>query len=121
MVTVALVMLASCGRPARPTNVPSEAVRIPEPKGTDLWQYCDVRETLAIHCQIFNAAGKVLNDDTFIPYRGPVATSQSDLRIAPSGGTAWIDLENGAVLIPQGDYPHIKNFLDWQNGLRARP
>jgi len=120
LVLLVLTVLASCGRPARPANVPAEAVRIPEPSGIDLWQYCAMRET-SVHCQIFNVGGKILNDDTFVPYRGVAPMSPSDLRIAPSGGTASVNLENGVVLIPQGDYQHIKNFLDWQNGLRPRP
>ena len=115
---------SGCGtvRPARPDNVPEDAVRILEPKSTDIWQKCfyEVQSGTA-RCEIFDVSGQLFHNETFVPYTGAMPRSQRDLQIVPEGGPDWVHLANGTVLIPRSQYDHIKNYLDWINGKRSQP
>lgn len=111
----------SCAPAPRPVNVPAQAVRIPGVKGKDFWQYCRMQDSAGTYCQIFNVNGEVLYEDTFVPYLGSAPKDAADLKIVPRGGAESIALENGTILIPQGQFAHVKSFLDWQRGSSPRP
>ena len=113
---------AGCSLPKRPENVSVDAVRIPGIKGTDFWQQCSLQQTThVVRCQIFNGVGHVLREDVFVPYIGSLPSEQRDLKIVPRGGNEWVELENGTILIPESQFARIKDFLDWERGLKRRP
>jgi hypothetical protein len=102
-----------CGDPPRPrpANVPIGAVRIPGPKGMDLWQVCQIDDAEVVRCEVFNVGGKVLSQGVFVPCIGKPPRSLEDLAITPKGGNVWVTLENGAVLVPKESFEEVLEFL----------
>ena len=122
VLSMAIQSGCGAGRPPRPGNVPEDAVRISETKGTDIWQKCFYDEQGGgVRCEIFNTGGDLFHNEVFVPYVGDMPRSQQELQIVPRGGPDWVELANGTILIPRSQYDRIKNFLDWMNGKRSRP
>lgn len=120
LLAVCLAAMFSCARmPERPPNVPADAVKVIGTKGTGPWQSCELRSDGRVRCWIYNIKGEILYDDLFVVYSGQPPKSDSDLRISPKGGDQWILLENGTVLIPEGQRAKMTRFLDWLFGKRA--
>ena len=109
-------LLLSCqvaNRPARPANVPADAVREPGGK-TQWWIRCEYRRNDNV-CQVYNAGGIVLRNEIYRPYDGGGPVRPEDLKIDPhhSIGVPYVVyLKNGRVLLPSSDFDRQKQFLD---------
>lgn len=105
---------------SRPKNVPKDAVPIPAGYGDAWLQRCSYDQMNDVdHCQIFNAGGATLEDETFLPYDGGKAAKDSELRIDRDNrlaGPYIICLKNGRILIPKSDFENQKRFIDFGAG-----
>jgi hypothetical protein len=107
--------------PTRPANVPANATPIAIPHGYD-WDYCWVDKTLNVNkCRIYNRGGDFLYGGVFLRYEGTGVVPEEALKITQHGGEAWIELQNGVILIPESNYVRVKNILDFMNGRRSHP
>lgn len=105
--------------PARPKNVPSDAVYVVGAKG-GWWQYCafDQKRNVDL-CQIFNMGGDVVSDEVFLPYDGGKTAGEDELKIVSNSklaGPQFVCLKNGRILIPETSFEQQKRFLDWATG-----
>jgi hypothetical protein len=89
--------------PKRPGNVPAMATPIAIPHGYD-WDYCWVDKAMNINkCQIYNGVGDLLYGGVFLRYEGTGLVPEESLKITQHGGEAWIELQNGVILIPKSN------------------
>lgn len=97
----------------RPKSVRADAIYIPGINGTAIWQQCSSPKVSGrLRCQIFNGKGEVFRDDDFVPYTGSLPGTRTDVRIVPRGGTEWIELADGTILIPSSQIERVKHYLD---------
>jgi hypothetical protein len=80
------------------------------------WQMCsyDANQNTD-KCQVFNAGGKLILDENFLPYDGGRTPVSSELRIDGSASLAGpyiICLTNGRILLPKSHYASLKSFVD---------
>jgi hypothetical protein len=120
-VTVMLLLCFACTRKSevvRPERVPSDATYVAGGKLGGWWQECtSVTPGQSVHCRIWNGAGRVLEDEDFLPYDGGTAPAADTLRIStdPSvpGGPDRVFLSNGRILLPRSRFDELKKFIDW--------
>ena len=122
---VALFLCFSCGsgdEVIRPPDVTPEATCVLGAKGVCWWQHCRVTTAgQPVHCRIWNKAGLILEDESFLPYDGGAAPTADELKIPADpkfSGPDRIFLANGRVLLPSSRFDELKKFVDWSNGKR---
>lgn len=115
-VLTCLVLSCNLAKRKRPDNVPSSAVFVRGPKGTGVWQHCEIKNHEVILCQIFNVRGQILYDEPFVKYVGKMPTSAADLKLSSDGGEQWIQLTDGTILVPSSRADDMIRFLDWLFG-----
>lgn len=102
-------------KPARPSDVPDDATWISGGK-TDWWAKCSYDRNQGLDkCQTFNAGGRIIEDETYLPYDGGKPAPPSELVIDPSArlaGPYIICLKNGRILLPKSDFVSQKKFVD---------
>ena len=90
------------------------AVRVEGAK-TGYWQLCRLDANRRVHCTVWNDAGKVLKDETYLPLDEGPAPTENDLRIRGgevcSGGPYQVCLTNGRVMLPESQFDQLKTFL----------
>ena len=81
------------------------------------WERCSYEPKEDVnHCQIFNAGGRVLWDEVFLPYDGGKAAKDSELKIVSDSdiaGPQYVCLTNGRILIPKSDFENQKRAIDF--------
>jgi hypothetical protein len=116
------VFLNGCfrqGNPERPNNVPPGAIYLQGTKGNGIWQSCEIKQEAQFPtCQIVNNGGEILYNEQFVLYSGSLPKSTS-LVLTNKGGPQWIELENGAKLIPKSEKEQLTKFLDFLTGKSA--
>ena len=114
-VTSAACLFSGGCAPARPKNVPGDAIWVPGGK-TEWWERCFYDKNQNFDkCQTFNANGLVLEDEVYLPYDGGRPAFSSELVIDPWAGLAGpyiICLNNGRILLPQSHFASDKKFVD---------
>jgi hypothetical protein len=104
----------------KPSNVPSDAVRVPQIYGEAWWQRCSYsQKDDADRCQVFNNGGGTIINGVFLPYDGGEAAKQPELEIdgnARLAGPYIVCLKNGRILIPQSDFQNQRRFIDFATG-----
>jgi hypothetical protein len=112
--SVACLLSSGCS-PARPTNVPSDAIYVSGGK-TVWWERCSYDKGQDTDkCQTFNAGGAILEDEVYLPYDGGRPALPPELVIDPDGRVAGpyiICLKNGRILLPQSHFAHDKKLVD---------
>jgi hypothetical protein len=111
----AALCLWGCSQPARPPLVVEGAIRVEGAK-TGYWQICRLDANSQVHCTVWNDAGKVLKDETYLPLdEGPPPTG-SDLRIRGGdvcrGGPYQVCLTNGRIMLPASQFDQLKTWLE---------
>ena len=111
---VTSLVLPACSpwtEPSRPSNVPADAVLVYGGK-THWWIRCWFQAGTN-RCQIFNASGKTLSDEVFLPYDRGATVPQHELQIDPrrsDAGKVW--LKNGRILLPQTNFDRNRKALE---------
>lgn len=110
----AALWLLGCSSPTRPQVVPEGAIRIEGAK-TGYWQICQPDASARVHCVVWNDAGTVLKNETYLPLDEGPAPSQNDLRIRGGelcrGGPYQVCLANGRILLPESQFDQLRMFL----------
>ena len=90
------------------------AIRVEGAK-TGYWQICRLDSEGRVHCTVWNDAGKVLKDETYLPLDEGPPPPESDLRIRGgkvcSGGPYQVCLTNGRIMLPESQFDQLKTFL----------
>jgi len=112
------LMVGGCrtAGPARPGNAPPDSVYVVGAY-VGWWERCSYEPKEDVnHCQIFNAGGRVLWDEVFLPYDGGKAAKDSELKIVSDSdiaGPQYVCLTNGRILIPKSDFENQKRAIDF--------
>ena len=109
----ALLCLIGCSEPERPGVVPPEATRVEGPK-TGYWQICRLNAGIQIHCTVWNDAGTVLKDETYLPLDEGPTPREGDLRIRAGeicSGPYQVCLINGRILLPASQFEQLKDLM----------
>lgn len=110
---IVLLCTAACSPPRRPGAVPTDAVYVEYAK-VGCWQKCKRAGQGPVNCTIWNQAGLVLQDQTFLPVDdGPLPT-ETDLRLRNSGsctGVYQVCLANGRILVPESLFDRMREHL----------
>ena len=110
---VAVVCCLGCSQPKRPIEVATSAVRVEGAK-TGYWQICSIDEHGQVHCTIWNDAGTIQKDETFLPLDEGPRPQKAELQIRPGEictGPYQVCLTNGRILLPQSQFQQLKEFL----------
>jgi len=104
---VAVVLLCCIGcehKVVRPQGVPADATFVRGAK-VGWWQHCTLDGgDEGVHCQIWNGAGAVLENEAFLPYDGGPMPTVDELKILADPtfpGPDRIFLTNKRVLLPR--------------------
>ncbi len=113
---ISFCSLVSSGcAPTRPKNIPIDTTYVDGGK-TNWWQRCTYDKDGDVdRCQIFNAGGKTLYDEVFLPYDGRLPAKPSELEINGSSllaGPSIVCLKNGRILLPKSTFDSQKKFVD---------
>ncbi|MFN7543407.1 MAG: hypothetical protein ACK5TN_11515 [Acidobacteriota bacterium] len=117
-----ILFLYGCGDdslPARPANVPPDAVFLLAGKGVVYWQHCKAGFAGdPPYCHIWNGAGSVLYQDEFLPYDEGAFPKAEELIIIDNNlrGPDHIILKNNRILLPKSRFEDMKEFFDWRFG-----
>jgi len=104
---VFLFVLLGCSDPPRPHGVAAGATWVESAK-TGYWERCEVTDTKAVHCTIWNAGGMVLMDEPYLPLDGGPPPSAKDLRLRKTAAGYGVRLANGRILAPQSQFQRMK-------------
>jgi len=126
--------------PKRPRGTSDHAIYV-EPDSvpftvlkTGVWVDCwfDAKGNVDL-CKMTDLNGDTRLEGVFMPYEGLLPVPQSELKfdvrrtgtlwLGDSNGTSYpvVYLMNGEILIPESDYDHAKQEVDWSKGERPEP
>ncbi len=130
--------MSSEKRPARPAQMPTDAVWRPTPsEGVVLWPHGDWvscrDEGLRDHCVLTNAAGEVEYDGEFVPLPGEATVPNARLRPVTSDTISpwmWsqhanrlvpiLEMEDGTVLTPAESVDDLRAYVERVQKFSAR-
>jgi hypothetical protein len=108
-----ILCLYGCSQPKRPLAVAIGAVRVEGAK-TGYWQICNLGQNAEVHCTVWNDAGSVLKDETYLPLDEGPAPHEGDLQIRKANicsGPYQVCLANGRILLPESQFEQLKVLM----------
>jgi hypothetical protein len=109
----AILCLFGCSEPKRPTGVTPGATRVEGAK-TGYWQTCSIGQGPRVHCTVWNDAGTVLKDETYLPLDEGPTPQEADLQIRAGeicSGPYQVCLTNGRILLPESQFDQLKVLM----------
>jgi hypothetical protein len=102
-----------CSDPKKPLAVTPGAVRVEGAK-TGYWQICTIDQRARVHCTVWNDAGTVLKDETYLPLDEGPAPREAELGIRAGqicSGPYQVCLASGRILLPESQFEQLKVLM----------